>query len=161
MKSTARRAVPAASLALAEFLPYRLSVLANRVSRELSGLYAERFGIAIPEWRVIAVLGQSEDVTADYVCAQTDMDKVTVSRAVARLIAKRYVRRRLLPEDRRCSMLNLTAAGRRVYADIVPLARDYERGLLDTLNHAERSALEQALTALEARLGAGRAASAL
>ncbi len=158
MKSTARQEILAASLELADFLPYRLSVLANRVSRELSGLYAERFGIAIPEWRVIAVLGQSEDVSADFVCAQTDMDKVTVSRAVARLIEKRYVRRRSLPEDRRCSMLNLTAAGRRIYAEIVPLARDYERGLLDALSAAERTALEHALGALEARLGAGRAA---
>ena len=158
MKAAARQAVQAPSLELADFLPYRLSVLANRVSRELSGLYAERFGIAIPEWRVIAVLGQREDVSADYVCAQTDMDKVTVSRAVARLIVKRYVRRRSLPEDRRCSMLNLTAAGRRVYGDIVPLARDYERGLLDTLSQPERTALEHALAALEARLGAGRAA---
>ncbi len=140
------------TLALGDFLPYRLSVLANRVSRELSVLYAERFGIAIPEWRVIAVLGQHEDVSADFVCAKTDMDRVTVSRAVARLLEKRLVLRKASPSDRRCSMLRLSSAGRRVYAEVVPLARDYERRLLDALGRQERLALERALLALEKHL---------
>ena len=137
------------ALELGEFLPYRLSVIANRVSRSLSGLYAERFGIAIPEWRVIAVLGQHEDVAADFVCARTDMDKVTVSRAVARLLSRKFLLRRTLPDDRRCSMLRLSAAGRRAYAEIVPLARSYERELLAALSRDERAALTAALVALE------------
>ena len=88
MSADATRAAPPSALELGTFLPYRLSVLANRVSRELAALYGERFGIAIPEWRVIAVLGQHTDVSADFVCARTDMDRVTVSRAVARLLVK-------------------------------------------------------------------------
>lgn len=143
----------AAPLALGEFLPYRLSVVASRVSRELASLYADRFGIAIPEWRVVAVLGQHEDVSADFVCARTDMDKVTVSRAVSRLLEKGLVRRRASPTDKRCSMLRLSAAGRRLYLDVVPLARDYERRLLGALTREERSALERALGALEQHLG--------
>lgn len=141
------------TLALGAFLPYRLSVLANRVSRELSSLYAERFGIAIAEWRVIAVLGQHDDVSADFVCAKTDMDKVTVSRAVARLLNRKLLSRKASPSDRRCSMLRLSSAGRRVYAEIVPLALSYERRLLDALGGEEREALERALGALESRLG--------
>ncbi len=146
---------PSAAIALGDFLPYRLSVLASRVSRELSTLYAERFGIAIPEWRVIAVLGQQDDVSADFVCAKTDMDKVTVSRAVARLLEKKLLLRRASPADRRCSMLRLSSAGRRIYADIVPLARAYERQLLNALDRDERAALERALGALELHLGVG------
>ncbi len=140
------------SLELAAFLPYRLSVLANRVSRQLAALYSERFDIAIPEWRVIAVLGQNLDVSADFVCARTDMDRVTVSRTVARLLGKRLILRRSLAQDRRCSVLNLSAAGRRVYEQIVPLARSYERQLLGALGASERAALERALHALESRL---------
>ncbi|MGE3774934.1 MAG: MarR family winged helix-turn-helix transcriptional regulator [Gammaproteobacteria bacterium] len=146
---------PPDALALGAFLPYRLSVLASRVSRELSALYAERFGVAIPEWRVIAVLGQHEDVSADFVCAKTDMDKVTVSRAVARLLEKKLVLRRASTTDRRRSMLRLSSAGRRVYAEIVPLARGYERQLLDALGRDERAALERALVALELHFGVG------
>ncbi len=140
------------SLELAAFLPYRLSVLANRVSRQLAALYSERFDIAIPEWRVIAVLGQNLDVSADFVCARTDMDRVTVSRTVARLLGKRLILRRSLAQDRRCSVLNLSAAGRRVYEQIVPLARSYEQQLLGALGASERAALERALHALESRL---------
>lgn len=140
------------ALELAAFLPYRLSVLANRVSRQLAALYSERFDIAIPEWRVIAVLGQNPDVSADFVCARTDMDRVTVSRTVARLLGKRLILRRALAQDRRCSVLKLSAAGRRVYEQIVPLARSYEQQLLGALGASERAALERALHALESRL---------
>lgn len=156
MSADTNQAVPAPALELGDFLPYRLSVLANRVSRELSALYGERFGIAIPEWRVIAVLGQHADVSADFVCARTDMDRVTVSRAVARLLAKKLVLRRAQASDRRCSVLKLSAAGQRIYQQIVPLARAYERELLSTLSAEERAALEQALRALEAGIAGAR-----
>lgn len=152
MSADSTRGAPAPALELAAFLPYRLSVLANRVSRELAALYGERFGIAIPEWRVIAVLGQHTDVSADFVCAKTDMDRVTVSRAVARLLAKKLVLRRAQASDRRCSVLKLSAAGQRVYDQIVPLARAYERDLLSALSGEERAALEHALRALESRM---------
>lgn len=152
---------PAAPLDLSSFLPYRLSVLANTVSRELAGLYAERFGITIPQWRIIAVLGQHENVNADFVGGRTAMDRVTVSRGIAGLVGKKLVLRRSSPSDRRCAMLRLTAGGRRVYAEIVPLARDYETRLLAGLSSAARRHLAQALSALEHEVGAGRAPAAL
>jgi DNA-binding MarR family transcriptional regulator len=141
----------AAALDLAGFLPYRLSVLANRLSSQLARLYAERFDLTIPEWRVMAVLGQFSDVTSDFVCAKTQMDRVTVSRAVARLAAKRQLSRRRAADDRRCSRLNLTAAGRRVYAGVVPLARRYEQALLAVLDAASAARLDALLTTLDAR----------
>jgi DNA-binding MarR family transcriptional regulator len=156
MSADATRVAPPSALELGTFLPYRLSVLANRVSRELATLYGERFGIAIPFWRVIAVLGQHTEVSADFVCARTDMDRVTVSRAVARLLVKKLVLRRALAADRRCSVLKLSAAGQRVYEQIVPLARAYERELLSALSAEERAALEHALRALESRMGDAR-----
>jgi DNA-binding MarR family transcriptional regulator len=137
-------------LELAGFVPYRLSVLANRVSRQLAALYAERFGISIAEWRAIAVLGLHSEVSADFVSRMTDMDRVTVSRALARLLGKRLITRRTDRSDRRCSVLRLSAGGRRVYAEIVPLARNYERTLLAALGEPERAVLERALRALEA-----------
>jgi DNA-binding MarR family transcriptional regulator len=142
------------TLELAGFLPYRLSVLANRVSRQLASRYAERFGVSIPEWRTIAVLGQQPDVSADFVSRKTDMDRVTVSRAVARLLARKLLIRRTDAADRRRSVLRLSAAGHRVYAEIVPLARAYEQTLLAALDAPERAALERVLAMLEARTAA-------
>jgi DNA-binding MarR family transcriptional regulator len=124
------------TLDLSQFLPYRLSVLANKVSAQLATIYAERFDISIPEWRVIAVLGQFDGVSADFVGGKTEMDRVTVSRAVAKLLKKRYIKRRFQASDRRCSVLGLAAAGKQVYADIVPLARRYEEGLIAAFDRA-------------------------
>ena len=139
-------------LELAGFLPYRLSVLANTLSRELAALYTARFGVTIPQWRIIAVLGQHTNVSADFVCARTAMDRVTVSRAIAGLLTRRLLIRRVSPTDRRCSQLKLSAAGHRIYAEIVPLARGYEASLLAGLAPAEQDALSHALSFLEHRI---------
>ena len=143
-------------LKLADFLPYRLSVLANRVSSQLASAYSTRFDISIAEWRVIAVLGECAAVSADFVCAKTEMDKVTVSRAVAKLLKKRYVTRRFTRHDRRQSQLSLAAAGRALYADIVPLARRYEAALIVNLSTAARRELDDALAQLQEQVVALR-----
>mgnify|MGYP001572661675 FL=1 len=126
---------------LNDFLPYRLSSLTNRVSRAFAALYSERFDLTIPEWRVMAVLGQEPGLSADQVCARTEMDKVTVSRAVARLLEKGHVAREVASVDRRRSVLALSARGRSVYRKIIPLARDYEAALTANLAAPERQAL--------------------
>lgn len=126
---------------LADFLPYRLSTLTNRVSRAFAALYSARFDLTVPEWRVMAVLGQEPGLSADQVCARTEMDKVTVSRAVARLLEKGHVAREFDTDDRRRSVLALSAAGRAVYRRIIPLAREYEAGLMAGLSATERAAL--------------------
>lgn len=141
-------------LDLSTFLPYRLSVLANRVSAQLARAYAEKFSLTIPEWRVMAVLGQFDGVTADFVCQRTEMDRVTVSRAVSSLRARRYVTRRVQRLDRRCSKLGLAAAGKAVYAQVVPLARRYEAALLAGLDAQVRAQLESVLGRLQEGIAA-------
>ncbi len=142
------------ALRLESFLPYRLSVLANQVSTQLAAVYAERFDLTIPEWRVMAVLGEVSDVSADFVCDKTRMDRVTISRAVARLLDKRYILRRFRAEDRRRSSLTLSAGGRRVYQQIVPLARRYEDALSAGLSLEDRANLDHLLSLLQTRAGA-------
>src|SRR5260221_14227701 len=75
------------SLELERFLPYRLSVLTNRISTAIARIYVRRFALTVPEWRVMAVLGPFGAMPADAVCERTAMDKVRGSRAVARLAA--------------------------------------------------------------------------
>jgi len=93
--------MPDSRLVLANFLPFRLSVLSNMVSSAIAAGYAERCGISIPEWRVIAVLAESPGLAAAEVAARTVMDKVAVSRAVATLLAKRHIHRSQSRRDRR------------------------------------------------------------
>jgi DNA-binding MarR family transcriptional regulator len=139
------------SIDLDRFLPYRLSVLTNVVSSTIAEAYQQRFGLSIPEWRVLAVLARHPGVSAAEVARLTRMDAVAVSRAVARLLAAGRLRRTIARDDRRRSVLVVTAMGAAVYREVAPLALGYERELLATLDAAERVALDRALDALMMR----------
>ncbi len=145
-------AVDGDPLILDRFFPYRLSILATLASKALAHEYATKFDLSIPEWRIIAVLAQSRDVTANTLCARTLMDKVTVSRAVRRLEQARHIERKADVRDRRRNLLRLSASGRAVYRRIAPLARNYEAHVLAVLSEAERGQLDRLLTKLTSHL---------
>lgn len=134
---------PEARLDLASFLPYRLSVLQLAVSRSLALIYGRRFALSRHEWRALAVLAQEAPLTAVEVAERTSMDKVQVSRAVAKLVANGRVARGSDPEDRRRTRLSPTPAGRAVYRRIVPLVKARERDLTSVLTPAESRALDR------------------
>lgn len=136
---------------LERFLPYRLSVLTNLVSGAIASVYEERFGLTIPEWRVIAVLARFPGLSAAEVAANTRMDAVAVSRAVTRLLRDGRIRRSIAADDRRRSVLRLSAAGESVYREIAPIALRYEHSLLEGLEHAEIEGLDVVLGKLTAR----------
>ncbi len=141
-----------ASLDLEQFLPYRLSVLTNRISGGLAELYSARFDISITEWRVIAVLGRYAGLSANGVAERTAMDKVAVSRAVARLGERGLLTREMHEADRRRSVLALSEAGYAVYDAVVPLALDYQREVLAALSSEERQLFDRLLAKLETPL---------
>lgn len=141
-------AVPEPSLELEHFLPYRLSVLSNRISQAIARLYIDRFNLSITEWRVMAVLGRYPGASANAVAERTAMDKVAVSRAVAGLIEAGRVRRGTADGDRRRSVLKLTASGLRVYRDVVPMAIALERQVLSALDEAEQAQFARLLDKL-------------
>ncbi|HKD21764.1 MAG TPA: MarR family winged helix-turn-helix transcriptional regulator, partial [Rhizomicrobium sp.] len=130
------------------FVPYRLSVLTNRVSSAIARTYSERFDLTIPEWRVMAVLGGAARLSAGDVAQRTAMDKVQVSRAIARLVESKRVQRVVDSEDGRVARLSLTAKGRAIYDEIVPLALGLEDILLEALSPAERSKLDEIMNKL-------------
>jgi len=135
-------------LLLDRFIPFRLSVLTNKVSSAIARHYSERFGLSIPEWRVMAVLGDTPGLSAREVAERTAMDKVQVSRAVASLIESGRVARTPDDDDARVGHLGLTGAGFAVYEQIVPLALGLERRFLAALNREERDALDRLLDKL-------------
>ncbi|MCG8506351.1 MAG: MarR family transcriptional regulator [Sphingomonadales bacterium] len=146
------------TLRLEDFLPYRLSVLSNRVSRTIAERYEERFQLSMSEWRVMAVLGESPGLSAGEVAVRTAMDKVAVSRAVNRLLETGRLERRFSDEDRRRSVLQLSAAGRKIYRDVVPIAKAYESELLNALSESESGQLntliDRLFESLDARASA-------
>ncbi len=140
--------VKRARLDLDRFLPYRLSVLSNRVSSAIARQYSDRFGLTIPEWRVLAVLGGTPGLSARDVAERTAMDKVQVSRAIEVLVRAGRVARVPDGADGRILRLSLTAKGRAIYDEIVPLALHLEEVFLSALKPEERRMLEVLMTKL-------------
>jgi DNA-binding MarR family transcriptional regulator len=130
-----------ATLDLDRFLPYLVNVLASRLSRELASAYEKRFGISIPEWRVIAHLSQNRNVSVREIHERVDMDKAKVSRAAARLEGAGIVEKKVNGADRRLVELQLTKKGRKMFAEIEPLALAYEQDQLSRLSRKEQASL--------------------
>jgi DNA-binding MarR family transcriptional regulator len=140
-----------AALKLEDFLPYRLNVCANIVSNALSRIYAERYKIGVPEWRVLVTLGQFGMMTAKAIGIHSHMHKTKVSRAVAMLERRKLVTRRANRDDLREAFLSLTPAGRDIYSDLAPSAMEFARKLMETIEPADRAALGRALNKLTER----------
>ncbi|HVW68422.1 MAG TPA: MarR family transcriptional regulator [Steroidobacteraceae bacterium] len=141
------------ALQLARFVPFRLNRLAVAVSEHLAAIYRERFGLDIPEWRVMATVGPERGCTAQYIAGSTRMHKTRVSRAIAHLEERGLMTRVTSTEDRREMELRLTKAGRRMYEELVPLALERERALLACMSKEPLSAFLAGLDSLETFLG--------
>jgi len=122
---------------LAEFLPYQLSITSNAVSGRIALEYRQRFGLSVPEWRVMAVLGDGGSLTQRDLTRLTLMDKVAVNRACKVLEERELAARQPNAQDGRSHHLQLTARGEEMYDQIMPLAREMERRLLSKLTDAE------------------------
>jgi len=126
-------------------------VVASLVSQALSRVYSRRYGIGVPEWRVLVTLGQYEAMTAKAIGAHTHMHKTKVSRAVALMERRRLLARRTNRDDMREAFLSLTAAGQAMYEEVAPHALDFARRLTEILTPADRDAFNRALSQLTAR----------
>ena len=139
-----------ASLKLQDFLPYRLSIASNLVSDTIASAYEALFGLKIPEWRLVAVIAEAGEITQAEIGVATRMDKVTVSRAAIALTRRGLLERRTHARDRRSHLLALTAAGKRLYAEVAPEALNLEARLFDGFATVERAALVATLGRIEA-----------
>ena len=147
-----------AALRLDAYLPYRLSVASNAVSGLIARAYEDRFGLTIPQWRLLCVLAEDGARTQGQLVARTVMDKVTVSRSAQGLVKRRLIGRSQHALDGRSHVLALTAEGQRLHAEIAPLALAYEAELIAGLERDEVALLQRLLSRLQAsaeRLAAG------
>ena len=140
-----------AGLELAQFFPYRLSVLADLVSNAVSQVYADRFDLTRAEWRLLAALGVNRKMAAKDLGAYSALDKMQVSRAVQRLEDAGYIQRHEDTDDRRSKVLQLTAAGRALYQKIWPLVVAREEYILSALEPGERSVLARVMEKVQRR----------
>ncbi len=144
-------------LVLDQFVPYRLNQLASQVSERLSEVYRDRFGLEVPEWRLLVTLGPDHVTNAGFLAESTRMVKSRVSRAMSSLVERGLIERVENQDDRREAVLQLTTAGRKLYNELVPLALAREESLLATMSSGDRTAFLRGLAALEQALAANPA----
>lgn len=137
-------------LKLDQFLPYRLSIASNLVSDRIARAYRVLFGLTISEWRLVAVLAEAGSITPMTLGERTRMDKVTVSRAAAALLSRGLLVRMPHGKDGRSHFLDLSPAGRDLYARVAPEALKLERTLLADFSPEEIAAFTAMLRRLEA-----------
>jgi DNA-binding MarR family transcriptional regulator len=138
-------------LALQEFIPYKLAVVANRLSQSIGSLFEQQHGIQIPEWRILMTLHSCGALAPNEVVEHTSMDKVRVSRAQRRLIELGLISAVSDPSDGRRLVLLLTRTGVKMCAAIIPQARETEAWFLSVLTPSERRTLDKVLSRLLAR----------
>lgn len=141
-------------LELRDFLPSRLALLSEHVSRGLARIYSERFDLTNPEWRVLAWLSQDKSLRASEISKLANLDRATLSRAVGRLVEKGLLKRAQGAEDQRVQRLSLTRKAERLLEQLLPLAFEWEQRLLSTLSQSEARTLRRVLGKLEERLSA-------
>jgi DNA-binding MarR family transcriptional regulator len=143
-----------ATLDLFKFTPFRLNRLAAEVSAALSSEYRERYGLDIPEWRVLATLGfRNEPCSAQYISHCTRTHKSTISRAVTALMKRQLVERVENADDRREFQLRMTRKGDALYQQLIPRLLRREQEILSRLSAQERKDFAKLLGKLEQSLG--------
>lgn len=133
---------------LKDFLPYLLNLAAEEASLEFQVHYKKRYGMLRTEWRVLFHLGRYGEMTAREICDRSRMHKTKISRAVAKLEKRRFVKRTEVERDRRHAMLMVTDRGSTAYKDLVNVARDFDRKLVAQFSDEEEKILRACLTRL-------------
>lgn len=147
----ASTAVP--RLDLFRFVPFRLNRLASEVSAALASEYGERYGLDIPEWRVLATLGfRNEARSAQYIAHCTRTHKSTISRAVTALMTRQLVERVENKDDRREFVLRLTRKGITLYENLIPRLLRKEREIMSCLTRQEQKDFARLLGKIEGSL---------
>lgn len=142
--------------ALNDFMPYQLAILSQSISRLIAQEYESRFGLSMNQWRIIVILAEHGTLTAQEVSNRTLMDKMTISRAVKKLLNRDLITRSPSKSDRREALLGLTKTGQAIHKEVLPLALNYEATLLSSLAEQENQILSNLIVRLQAQADAMR-----
>lgn len=140
--------MPQTQTRLSDFTPYRMAITSNAVSGLIAGEYRSEFGLKIPEWRIMAVLGDAGSLTQRDLVRATLMDKVAVNRACKVLEERGLVQRSPNEQDGRSHHLELTAAGRDLHGKIWPQAVEMYDKIFSAITPREQEKLRAILDKL-------------
>ena len=151
MAKTAAIKTPETRLVFENFLPCRIKAINERTLRSLNELL-ERREISTPEFGIMVVLSEHDDVSSRDINKTTAMDKATITRALDRLIDKGLISRSKSKKDNRLVKLKLTAKGKRTYALIEEDSLAWELEFVKGIKLNELNSLRSILNKLDANL---------
>ncbi len=132
-------------------LPYLLARAAETVSEDLALIYGETFGLTRPEWRILVALNRAGPALSRDLAPLTALDKVQISRGVARLSEKQLIEKQLVPTDGRARLLNPTPKGQDLYQQVMPQVEARVATLFGDLTSDQQEELRETLQRLTDR----------
>jgi DNA-binding MarR family transcriptional regulator len=143
-------------LDLNEHVPTRVAIFANRLSRAASRFYRKHYRIGVVEWRLIMYVGREKETRANRICRETDLDKGAVSRSLANLQQMGMVSVKEDGSDSRRNNVALTAKGRALHSELVPIALDRQSKLVADLTPEEVQTFLSLIEKLQAKVTGGQ-----
>jgi DNA-binding MarR family transcriptional regulator len=124
-------------LNLETFVPYRISILATLIRRAISEIYRENPGLTEPEWKVLTTIAHMGPLPSGDIGLHMTLDRMAISRALARLIKLKLVARAPFERDQRMTEVKLSSHGERVFSALARQATAIEEAILKPLSNAE------------------------
>ncbi|GLX77827.1 transcriptional regulator [Thalassotalea insulae] len=139
------------TLTLSHFFPYQLTKLQASISESIAQIYTGKFNLSRQEWRVLATLADRAPQTAKQIGSEVNLDKMSASRAIQRMLSKQLLKRIENTSDKRSFLLELSVKGQQLYQQLEPLVLERETQLLSVLTPDEQQALNQMMAKLQAK----------
>lgn len=127
---------------------FRVHALASSLFKGAQQYYVARYGVGIPEMRILSNLGSEGPLTATHLVALTAMDKGLLSRILNNLHARGLVTAVAPVSDPRRRTWSLSRSGKQLVETLRPEWRRREALIQASLSETERAALEEMLERL-------------
>lgn len=142
-------AAACAPIDLNHFLPYRLSIAANKVGRAIAAIYQGRHGLQQQEWKVMSLIATFGPLRSADLTAHGTLDRMTLSRVLDRLDTRGLILRERNTADQRTYVVALSPAGWEIYRAIVPAALARAAEMMACLTEEEAAVLFRAFDKLD------------
>lgn len=124
-------------LDLTRYTPALVTFLVNKISTGSTQIYSELFDISVTEWRIVSLLAVEHPIVAKRVSEVIGLDKATVSRSINRLEKEGYLCLSIDENDRRANFVELSEKGINLHNQVIDIALDRERAMLEALTQDE------------------------
>ncbi len=115
-------------------LAYRVLALSQQLYRGIEVVLEDELNLSVRQWRVLLMLANLGPQSMQAISEFWRYDKSQVSRAVSELLQRALVNTTACAQDRRRTIVTLTAQGHRIYERGLPLSLARQQRLTECLS---------------------------